>query len=232
MQRTGEAIKQVTIFKKNGICVLNLDHWGARLNGQLFSSLLSAINTFSVEALGLELCEISTQEHHVFLRRTEDLIIAVVAEEPACEAPETKSSILSLVESICQILESFDHSWTRKDPKTPERLHKKIKLEIARTFPTSWSPFTPDEQFLRDIAKIRILAHLSDQKKHTLTEIGKQLHLTRSIIKEKLSALDQDGFITVEKIPFGRRTRRKYAISEMGKLALDGLETRFPGLWF
>lgn len=232
MQMIGEGIKQVTVFKKSGPCVLNLDYWGARLNEQLFSSLLSAINSFSLEALGLELCEISTQEYHVFLSRTKDLIIAVVVEESACDDPKIKSSILSLVERICQILESIDHSHPRTNPQLPEWLHKKIQLEIAQVFPTFWNPFTLNEQFLSEISQIRILTHLSDQKKHTMTEIKKRVYLTRPIIKKKLFELDQEGLITIEKIPFGRRERIKYIISEMGKLILDNLETRFPGLWF
>ncbi len=65
-----------------------------------------------------------------------------------------------------------------------------------------------------------------------MTGIGKQLCLTNSIIKDKLSILDQEGFIIIENIPFGRKIRKKYAISEMGKFALVELETRFPGLWF
>ena len=225
-------IKQVTIFKKSGACLLNLDYWGARLDEHLFSNLLSAINSFSAEALGLELCELTTQEHHMFLSRTKDLIIAVVADESVCEDPETKASIHSLVDRIRQILESIDPSWSRKDLKVPEWLQKKIKREISESVPTPWSPFTPDEQFLSDVAKIRILTHLLDQKSHSITELGKRLHLNHPILKEKLSALDQDGFITIGQSPFGRRIRRKYAISEMGKLTLDNLETKFPGLWF
>lgn len=232
MQLLGEMIKQVTIFKKSGVCLLNLDYWSARLDEHLFSSLLSAINSFSAETLGLELCEITTQEHHVFLSRTKDLIIAVVADESVCKDPETKASIHSLVDRIRQILESIDHSWYRKDLKVPEWLQKRIKQEIAQAIPTPWSPFASDEQFLSDVAKIRILTHLSDQKKYTIEEIGKRLHLGRPILKEKLSTLDQEGFITAEQIPFGRKTYQKYAISEMGKLTLDNLETKFPGLWF
>lgn len=225
-------INQVTIFTKSGVCLLNLDYWGANLDEYLFSILLSAINSFSTEALGLEMSELSTQEHHVFLSRTEDLIIAVVAEKVGCEAPETMASIHFLVEKIRQILEAVDPSWFRKALKVPEWLQKKITQEIARIVPTPWSPFTPNEQFISDVTKIRILTHLSDQKSHTIMEMGKRLHLDRPILKEKLSVLDQKGFITAKQMPFGWKKSRKYAISEMGKLTLDNLETRFPGLWF
>lgn len=232
MQLIGNALKQVTVFRKSGTCVLNLDYWDHRLNEELFSSLLSAINTFSSVALGLELCELSTQEHRLFLSRTDNLIVAVVVDESVCKDLKTKSNILSLLERICMILESIDQLWTQKDPIALELLKKKIKVEIAKTFPTSWIRFTSDEQFLNDTTQIRILTHLSDQKKHSMTGIGKQLRLTNSIIKNKLSILDQEGFIFIENVPFGRKTRKKYVISEMGKLALNELETRFPGLWF
>ncbi len=232
LQLLGEMIKQVMIFKKSGVCLLNLDYWSTRLDEDLFSNFLSAIISFSAEALGLELCELTTQEHHMFLSRSEDLIIAVVAEESVCEDPETKTSIHSLIKRIRQILESIDHSWSHKDLKVPEWLQKRIKREIALSIPTPWSPFASDEQFLSDVVKIRILTHLSDQKKHTIEEIGIQLHLGRPILIEKLAALDQEGFITTEQIPFGWKTYIKYAISEMGKLTLDNLENTFPGLWF
>ncbi|MFX0197718.1 MAG: hypothetical protein ACFFCW_16480 [Candidatus Hodarchaeota archaeon] len=232
MQLIDNALKQVTVFRKSGTCVLNLDYWDHRVNEELFSSLLSAINTFSTVALGLELCEISTQEHRLFLSRTDHLIVALVVDESVCKDLKIKSNILSLLERICMILETIDQLWTQKDPNALELLKKKIKVEIAKIFPTSWIRFTSDEQFLNDIIQIRILTHLSDQNKHSMTGIGKQLCLTNTNIKDKLSILNQEGFVNIENVAFGRNIRKKYAITEMGKLALNELETRFPGLWF
>lgn len=222
----------MTVFRNSGTCVLNLDYWDHRLNEELFSSLLSAINTFSTVALGLKLCELSTKEHRLFLSRTDNLIVAVVVDESVCNDLKTKSNILSLLKRICIILESIDQLWTQKDPNALELLKKKIKVEIAKTFPTSWIRFTSDEQFLNDITQIRILTRLSDQKKHSMTGIEKQLCLTNVKIKDKLSILNQEGFIIIENVPFGRNIHKKYVITEMGKLALNELETRFPGLWF
>lgn len=224
----------MTLFKKSGQCVLHLDIGSELgLSADLFSNLLTALDCFSLEALGLELCEISTQNRRVFLSRTNGIIIAVVTEESASGYLELKSRMFSLMEGIHKLLApigGLSDSWVRLNSEVLGWLHEKI-VELTQTARSAWNPLTPDEQFPFDTVGIRILTFLADQAKHTRYELGKQFGFPRSQIENTLSALEQEGFTTVEMIRTGRRTVRKYAISELGKLTLDALET-FPGLWF
>lgn len=231
-------IQQVTLFKRSGKCVLSLGYSDTGLSQDLFSGLLSALDTFSMEALGLELCELITQNLRVFLNRTESMILAVVTKGSAVASLEFKPRVFTLMERICRLLKLVEDqillSKVRRNIKVLDWLRKNIEQEIARVFPvSSWIYFhTLDEQLLLDISTIRILTYLSDQERHTRYEFSKQFGLSRSLIEDKLDYLRQKGFIIVETSLFGKKKVKKYKISELGKFAMDNLETHFPGLWF
>jgi len=231
-------IQQVTLFKRSGKCVLSLGYSDTGLSQDLFSGLLSALDTFSMETLGLELCELITQNLRVFLNRTESMILAVVTKGSAIASLEFKPKVFVLMERICSLLKLVEDQIllykVRRNIEVLEWLRKNIEQEITRVFPvSSWIYFhTLDEQLLLDISTIRILTYLSDQESHTRYELNKQMGLSRSLIEDKLDFLRQKGFIIVETSLFGKKKVKKYKISELGKFAMDNLETHFPGLWF
>lgn len=231
-------IQQVTLFKRSGKCVLSLGYNDTGLSQDLFSGLLLALDAFSMEALGLEICELITQNLRVFLNRTESMILAVVTKGSVLASLEFKPRVFALMERICRLIKLVEdrilQSKVRRNPEVLDWLRKNIEQMITHVFPvSSWIYFyTIDEQFLLDISIIRILTYLSDQEKHTRHELSKQLGLSRSLIEDKLDVLRDKGFVIVESIPFGRKKVKKYKISELGKFAMDNLEINFPGLWF
>ncbi|MFQ6123787.1 MAG: MarR family transcriptional regulator [Candidatus Heimdallarchaeota archaeon] len=231
-------IQQVTLFKRSGKCVLSLGHSDTGLSQDLFSGLLSALDTFSLEALGLELCELITHNLRVFLNRTDSMILAVVTKGSAGAILEFKPRVFALMERICRFLKLVEArllpSQVRRNREVLEWLRTKIEQEITRGFPVSaWIDFhTLDEQFLLDIATIRVLTYLSDQEGHTRYELSKQFGLSRSRIEAKLDFLRRKGLIMVEPRLIGTKEVKQYTISELGKFATDNLETHFPGLWF
>jgi len=225
-----EIIKQVTIFDKSGICVNSVNYWESRWDEDIFGSLLSAINQFTKETLNVEPYELVTPECCVFLHRTEEYILAIIANESVCNDSEVKLHISSLMATLCQILEFNKYTLDINDQKSQQHLTNQIKLEVARIFSTLENQFVPD-QVTNDLIKIRILAHLSDQNDHTTTNIMNKLQISHSMIQEKLSSLDQEGYVIVKAF-FKYGEQCTYSISELGKFALSILETQFPGLWF
>jgi len=227
-------IQQVSLFLNSGACVFNLD-WGTGLSADLFSNLISAINSFSMEALGLELCEISTNNQRVFLSRTNGIIIAVMVNESKTEYPELRSKMFSLMGCIQKVLESINafmfNTRNLTINEVPVWLQQNIELELVRIFPASWLHFAPNTKYRLDINGIRLLSTLSDQTMYSRYALGKILHLTRSQVEHTLSTLLLKGFIKIETINERSRSIDKYTISELGKFSLDSLET-FPGLWF
>lgn len=227
-------IQQVSLFVNSGACVFNLD-WGTGLSVDLYSNLISAIQSFSMEALGLELCEISTNNQRVFLSRSNGIIIAVMANESKTEYPELRSKMFSLMGCIQKVLGSINAFMLNPRNLTisevPDWLQQSIELELVRNFPDSWLHFAPNTKYRLDINGIRLLSTLSDQKLYSRYTLGKILHLTRSQVEHTLSTLLLKGFIKSEKINERSKSIDKYTISELGKFSLDSLET-FPGLWF
>lgn len=227
-------IQQVSFFLKSGECLYNLD-WGTGLRADLFSNLITAVNSFSMEALGLELCEISTNNQRVFLSRSNGVIIAVMANESNSEYPELRSKMFSLMGCIQKVLDSISafvfNPQNLTNTEVPNWLQQKIELELVRIFPESWIHFAPNKKFQLDINGIRILTILSDQKMYSRYALGKILHLTRSLVEHTLKNLLLKGFIKVETNKEWSRAIKRYSISELGKFSLDSLEA-FPGLWF
>jgi len=166
------------------------------------------------------------------------MILAVVTKGSAVASLEFKPRVFALMERICRLLKLVEDqillSKVRRNIEVLDWLQKNIEQEITRTFPvSSWIYFyTLDEQLLLDISTIRILTYLSDQERHTRYELSKQMGLSRTLIEDKLDFLRQKGFIIVETSLFGKKKVKKYKISELGKFAMDDLETHFPGLWF
>ena len=226
----GEIIKQVMIFDKSGICVHSVNYWSSRWDADIFGSLLSAINQFTKETLNVEPYELVTPECCVFLHRTEEHILTIITNESACNDSEVKLHISSLMATLCQILESDEYTLDKSDQKSQQHLTNQIELEVARIFSTFANQIVPD-QVTNDLIKIRILTHLSDQNDHTATTIMNKLHVSQSMIQEKLSSLDQEGYVLVKAF-FRQGEHWTYSISEIGKFALSILETQFPGLWF
>ncbi len=231
-------IQQVTLFYRSGKCVLNLGYSDTGLSQDLFSGFLSALDYFSMETLGLELCELITQNLRVFLNRTESIILAVVTKGSALTSLEFKPRVFAFMERICRLLKLVEDqillSKIRRNIKVLDWLRKNIEQEIIRVFPvSSWIYFhTLDEQLLLDISIIRILTYLSDQERHTQDELSNQFGLSNSQIEDKLDFLKRKGFIIVETSLFGKKKLKQYTISELGKFAMDNLEIHFPGLWF
>ena len=100
----------------------NLGCCNAGLSADFFSNLLSAIDSFSVEVLGIELCELATQKQRVFLNRIDGMILAVVAEGSAFAYLAFRPRMFSLMERIRRILESVE-VW-------PSQLEAQEDLEV------------------------------------------------------------------------------------------------------
>jgi hypothetical protein len=231
-----EQIQQVTLFQKSGNCILNLDYHGTGLSEDLFSGLLSAIDSFSQECLGLELCELATKTSRVFLNRVDDLILAVVTEDSDRTYLDLRPRVLSFMSRFGRVLSTME-TWSsqanaQENLKVLVWLREQVEEELARAFSFGWMGISFDEAFLLDICGIRILTHLSDQQTHTRYGINKQLGLSRSLIDAKLNSFVEEGFVLVDEVPSGKNVVKRYVISELGKLILGNLETRFPGLWF
>ncbi|MFQ6125639.1 MAG: MarR family transcriptional regulator [Candidatus Heimdallarchaeota archaeon] len=231
-------IQQVILFKRSGKCILSFGHSDTGLSQDLFSGLLSALNAFSMEALGLELCELIAQNLRVFLNRTDSMILAVVTKGSVGAAVEFKPRVFALMERICRLLKLVEdqilQSQVRGNREVLEWLRTKIEQEVTRGFPVSaWIDFhTLNEQLVLDIATVRILTYLSDQEGHTRYELRKQFGLSRPRLEAKLDFLRRKGLIMVEPRLVGTREVKQYTISELGKFATDNLETHFSGLWF
>jgi hypothetical protein len=231
-----EQIQQVTLFKKSGNCILNLDYRGTGLSEDLFSGLLSAIDSFSQECLGLELCELATTNSRVFLNRIDDLILAVVTEGSDHTYLDLRPRVLSFMDRFGRVLSTVDtwssQAYPQEDLEVLVWLREMVEEELARAFSIGWMGISFDEAFLLDIGGIRILTHLSDQQTHTRYGINKKLGLSRSLIDTKLCKFAEEGFVMIEEVTSGKNVVKRYVISELGKLVLDNLETKFPGLWF
>jgi len=233
---TLEQIQQVTLFQKSGNCILNLDYRGTGLSEDLFSGLLSAIDSFSQECLGLELCELATKNCRVFLNRIDDLILAVVTEGSDHTYLDLRPRVLSFMERFGRVLSTVEtrpsHFKAPEDLELLAWLREKVEEELDRAFSVYWMEVSIDEAFLLDIDGIRILTHFSDQQTHTRYGVNKNLGLSRSLIEAKLSEFAEEGFVIVNEVTSGKNVIKRYVISELGKLVLNNLETRFPGLWF
>lgn len=231
-----EQIQQVTLFQKSGNCILNLDYRGSGLSEDLFSGLLSAIDSFSQECLGLELCELATSNSRVFLNRIDDLILAVVTEGSDHTYLNLRPRVLSFMERFGRVLSTADKLSSQANAQEGLEiqvwLRERVEEELARAFSIGWMGISFDEAFILDIGGIRILTHLSDQQMHTRYGLNKFLGLSRSVIETKLDTFVEEGFVMVDEVSSGKNVVKRYVISELGKLVLDNLETQFPGLWF
>ena len=229
-------ITQILIFEQGGRCLLLIGQQGGDIQEDMFSSLLSAICGFSQEALGLEISEIATKEKRIFLAGTTHLLVAImVKDEAMADYMRIQKQIHRLMERILELVSTLEDNsgeiYLLGESNEYGFLRYEIEMEIARIFPSSH--LDSEELGLDpvDLPKLRILTYLWDQGTYTLAKIGKDLNMPSFVVEENLSLLEGGGFIIIEKVRFGRRNRRTYRISELGKLVLDRIEIGFPGLW-
>ncbi len=250
MRKSYNALKQVSLIHKSGTCILNVDFssfyeksqvykedsLGNTLGNALVSSFLSAIDIFSREALGFDLQEISAENLRIFLNRTESIIIALIVDDSILETSNLRQKIKELTESIRSSIEPVasmigEELHIRENPKTKSFLRKQIEQEIVRIFPDLWRQIAIEDQLLANIAQIRILTFLSDQQESTMYRLGKYLQYNHRTLKENLIELIGKNLTLNKKIRRKGRKIQVYAISEMGKLVLDDLDSGFSGIW-
>ena len=234
-------IKQVTIVDKRGVCTLNLAYWEPNVDRFFYNKLLALINCYIEAERGLEHYEMCLKEHWMFVSKNESSLITVVIGAMQQNHSELRPKVLDFIRNIQELIECCHNGGA-----TPVRttgflalktfLQEQIELEITRNFSTPWDHPFFDEQFVADVAKIRILTILVDQCAYTLKEINEQLHLGFKIITERLDYLIRTEFVRKDIKFFKEKGYRAYSytysITEIGKFALDSLDSGFPGLWF
>lgn len=229
MQMNNKVIKQLNIAKKGDLSAY-FNYWDSKADEKNFQKFISMTNTFTRHIMHLDYYDALLKGHRIFMSDKDFLCITILAEETFYNYSELKPIILDLVDRVREVFEAYMHSRTDKSLSSAF-LKDQVELEIARTFPVMWNPPVFDAQILTDVAKIRVLTVLADQDVYTLEEIDKHLHFGPETLKERLINLTKIGLIQSERMVSEKGLSMGYAISEMGKLVLDSLDTGFPGLW-
>jgi len=234
-------IKQVTIVDKSGVCTLNLAYWEPNIDRIFFNKLLMLINCYLESERGLDHYEMCLKTYWMFVRNNESSLITVIIEATRKNNSDLRSKMSDFITNIQELIDHCHNGYltpVRMNgiPALKAFLQEQIEMEIIRIFSTPWDHPFIDEQFVTDVAKIRILTVLADQRIYTLNEINEQLHLGVEIITERLNYLIKTKFVR-KNINFSEKKEYRtysyiYSITEIGKFALDSLDSGFPGMWF